>query len=61
MEFLPAMADGVLKEIAISKCLDLLSLLSHQTWLIPLLAILLVRARAALKHQNGLSVARQNF
>ena len=54
MEFLPAMAHGVLKEIAISKCLDLLSLLSHQTWLIPLLAILLVRARAALKHQNGL-------
>lgn len=54
MEFLPALADEVLKEIVIPKCLDLLSLLSDQTWLIPLLAVLLIIAWATLKHQDSL-------
>lgn len=53
MELWPLIYDVVIEKV-ISKCLDLISFLFNQMWLIPLLFVLLIRAWVALKNQDSL-------
>ena len=54
MEILPTPVYEMLKEIVIPRCMNLLSPLFDQTWLTPLLVVLLIIAWAMLKHQDSL-------
>ena len=49
-----AIAQSVAGQVVVSTCLEILSFLGHQVWLIPLLIALLVLMRITMKGQERL-------